>query len=235
MHKVTTADIYVIRCLANSRVYVGSAKRSAIRLRTHWNELAKGTHANPFLRRAWNKYGAESFSTEVVEVCSLEDRWVREQWWIDKLDAGKNRSGFNIVSMVQQLPSGSILSKRLKVYWKKRWNDPVYAARRTKELKDVANKPGVRASMSASKKKNWLDPAYRQIQTQKHKEYAANPENREKLRSAAKALWADPVYREKQLAERRKRFKDPTFLAKLSEAASKRPSRVFINVHDEIV
>jgi group I intron endonuclease len=237
MSKVATVDIYVITCSVTGRVYVGSAKVSRVRLKAHWRELGKGIHINSYLQKAWNKYGSETFSGKVVEVCAVSDRRHREQWWIDFYKAGEPKFGFNLLTTVGKLPDGSVFSKNLKAYWGKRWKDPEYRVKRIAQLRSISKQPGVKARMGASKRANWQDPAYRELQTKRHKEYAAA--NGEKLSAATKAMWANPEYRKKQLAERRKRFKDPAFRAKLSEAARKRPTRAKLIVSrpacDEIV
>src|SRR5207302_130508 len=115
-------------------------KNAVVRLRDHWCFLAKGTHENRRLQRAWDKYGSENFSSYIVEQCSLEQRWVREQWWIDKLCAADRSTGFNIMHSVQGLLPSKQMSKILKDYWHKRWQDPEYAQKRTEELKGLSKK-----------------------------------------------------------------------------------------------
>lgn len=216
MSSVPTAEIYVITCSVNGRVYVGSAKRATQRLKHHWQALIAGRHENSFLQRAWVKYGAESFSHRIVEKCVLEDRWQREQWWIDHLKACNREHGFNVMHSVQGLLPSPAMSKILKKYWKARWEDPEYREQRTEQLKGLSDKPGVRERMSISKIASWKDPEYRRIQSEKHKEYAAK--NKSKMSDAAKSLWDDPAYRAKQMVERKARFADPAFRAKLSAA-----------------
>src|ERR1700722_8698353 len=231
-----TVDIYVITCSVTGRVYVGSAKKSKVRLKAHWRDLGKGIHINSYFQRAWNKYGADAFSSVVVETCAVSDRRRREQWWIDHYKASEPSFGFNLLHTVGKLPSGSRFSKNLKAYWAKRWKDTKYRVVRTEQLRGLSKVPSVKARMSSSKRANWQDPAYRELQTKRHKEYAKA--NGAKLSAATKAMWADPVYREKQLAERRKRFQDPAFRAKLSEAAKNRPTRakwIIDRTRDEIV
>ncbi len=215
-----SADIYIITCTVTHKVYVGSAKRSKVRLDDHWAALANGRHENPHLQRAWNKYGASCFEWEVIETCPLAARWVREQHWIDQRHACDRRYGFNIMHSAQVLLPSPAMSKILKKYWKRRWEDSEYRERRTDELKSLVSKPGVRAKMQASKLASWQDPEYRRIQSEKHRQYAAK--NKKKMSANTKNLWNDPEYRAKQMAERKARFQDPAFRAKLSKAALNR-------------
>jgi group I intron endonuclease len=61
------AVIYQITNMVNGKYYIGSAESFARREWQHKYDLKKGTHKNPRLQAAWNKYGADSFVFEVLE------------------------------------------------------------------------------------------------------------------------------------------------------------------------
>lgn len=61
------AVIYQITNMVNGKYYIGSAESFARREWQHKYELKKGTHKNPRLQAAWNKYGPEAFVFEVLE------------------------------------------------------------------------------------------------------------------------------------------------------------------------
>lgn len=61
------AVIYRITNMENGHYYIGSAESFARREWGHKYELRKGTHKNPRLQAAWNKYGEEMFVFEVLE------------------------------------------------------------------------------------------------------------------------------------------------------------------------
>lgn len=75
--------IYQIRNIKNNHVYIGSSKNLKTRLKTHKNQLEKHVHLNMHLQKAYDKYGAENFIFEIIEFCSPEDRFQREQYYID--------------------------------------------------------------------------------------------------------------------------------------------------------
>ena len=76
--------IYGIWCEANEKWYVGRSVRIGHRWWSHQHDLEKGTHSNPYLQCAWDKYGAASFLWVVLcrceqdELGSLESRYAED-------------------------------------------------------------------------------------------------------------------------------------------------------------
>ena len=91
--------VYQITCVANDKIYIGSA----ISLRRRWNEhrraLRGGYHHNPHLQSAWNKYGESQFRVSVLELTGMDDVLRAEQMWIEKTQCAERRTGFNIFDM----------------------------------------------------------------------------------------------------------------------------------------
>lgn len=80
-----TIGVYVVRCVKNGFIYVGSSKRNVEnRFSHHRAVLNKRTHSNVGLQRDWNKYGSKHFMFEVVVVCSAGKVRAVEQEWLDK-------------------------------------------------------------------------------------------------------------------------------------------------------
>lgn len=81
-----TCGVYLIHC--NDYKYVGSSMNLYRRLKRHSNDLKRGKHFNEFVQRAYNKYGRNSFSYEILELC---DNYIeREAYYIQLLNSEAN-------------------------------------------------------------------------------------------------------------------------------------------------
>jgi len=77
------SGIYLIRCHANEKFYIGSAVNLDRRWRQHQHRLNNNTHTNPHLQNAWNKYGSDAFEFYTVEEVERTQLIIAEQAWID--------------------------------------------------------------------------------------------------------------------------------------------------------
>lgn len=76
--------VYVIRCSGNGGLYVGSASLGVKRRwHIHKSDLKKRKHHNSRMQRAWDKYGEESFTITVAEVCLPQHCVAQEQVYMD--------------------------------------------------------------------------------------------------------------------------------------------------------
>jgi group I intron endonuclease len=92
---LAVSGIYAIRNTVNAKRYVGSALNIKERLAPHMRRLARNSHHSQKLQAAWNKYGAECFVAELLEiVVSPESLLTVEQAWIDLHQAFE--SGYNM-------------------------------------------------------------------------------------------------------------------------------------------
>lgn len=90
--------IYRISITGYDRCYIGQSVNVQNRLAEHWDELRRGIHQNPELRRAWRSEGAASFQAALLERApgGLSGlglaRWLveREREWIDKFGGLRN-------------------------------------------------------------------------------------------------------------------------------------------------
>jgi group I intron endonuclease len=163
--------VYQIRCIANGKVYVGSAICFDQRWTNHRNQLRRGVHCSRYLQNAWNKYGENQFVFEVLELACAADLICAEQEHLDRIQPfGSN--GYNTCRLAgSQLGTKrtSESRKRMSAWQRGRKMSPERAAqwaaaalgfKRTPEHKAriaIANSERVvteetRARMSAAKK-----------------------------------------------------------------------------------
>lgn len=88
--------VYALVNQVTGRIYVGSSIHTPTRRSVHFRELKHHKHPNWKLQRDAKKFGVDSFSFIILEECSLADVKLREQFWLDKLEA-VNR-GYNILA-----------------------------------------------------------------------------------------------------------------------------------------
>lgn len=86
--------IYKITNFINGKVYIGQSINIKNRWKDHINSLNRKDSSCTLLQRAWNKYGEENFSFEILELCSEEMLDEVESKYIDVYDSRKN--GYNI-------------------------------------------------------------------------------------------------------------------------------------------
>lgn len=90
--------VYKITNILDGKFYVGSSKNIESRWYTHRKELNLGCHNNQHLQRAWNKYGEENFTFEVLEeVANLEDVRDRENYYIKSTKCYDHSIGYNML------------------------------------------------------------------------------------------------------------------------------------------
>lgn len=80
------AGIYQIRNLDNNKIYIGSSGDLYTRRLRHFKLLKskKSKHHCKYLQNSFNKHGEKKFIFEVIEFCLLKDRYIIEQYWLDK-------------------------------------------------------------------------------------------------------------------------------------------------------
>lgn len=117
------SGIYMIKNLINGRIYIGQSKHISERVKTHKKDLRNGYHHNEHLQNAYNKYGLDNFSFELVESCSIEDLDERERFWIEYYDSFE--SGYNLTSGGEsnKIISGESRKKNSEAV-KALWQDP---------------------------------------------------------------------------------------------------------------
>lgn len=89
------SGIYSIINISTGKVYVGQSINVARRLTRHKSQLRGNKCHNSYLQNAFNKYGADDFSFEVLESCNVSMLDEREVYWINHFDSTNRNKGFN--------------------------------------------------------------------------------------------------------------------------------------------
>lgn len=95
LHIPSASGIYRIVCTVTKKIYIGSATNLRKRRNEHFCELRQNKHGNSYLQHAWNKYGEQCFTFEVLEFVLPMSLTAREQYWFKTLKPFGNK-GFNI-------------------------------------------------------------------------------------------------------------------------------------------
>jgi group I intron endonuclease len=76
--------IYKIENKVNGKIYIGSTSHCfATRFRRHKSDLNANKHHSGILQRAWNKYGEDNFTFEIIAHCHPDECIRFEQLYID--------------------------------------------------------------------------------------------------------------------------------------------------------
>lgn len=116
--------IYKIENLINGKVYIGQTKEKfQRRYWLHRWQLRNNSHDNTHLQRAWNKYGEENFSFEIIEILTEDKLNEREKYWIKYYrnsvgcyciqDGGQPNNLNNIISPEIRKRIGELNRKRM--------------------------------------------------------------------------------------------------------------------------
>lgn len=155
--------IYMITCEGNKKKYIGSTKNSfEQRKGNHWSSLKRGDHRNPALQAAWNKYGEEAFSWQVLLMCE-ESALLQEEDRLMKLHNSLSPGGFNlkeaerpvITEETRMKMSASKMGERNNFYGKTHSPEVIQAL---KEKCGHEMTEEIRAKISEGGKRAWSDP-----------------------------------------------------------------------------
>ena len=105
--------IYKITNLVNGKVYIGQTINKKDRWCSHKSKLKHNRHDNKHLQRAWNKYGKDNFTFEILEY--TEDYNEAEKRYIRLYNSDNIIFGYNIMQGGDNPPiikgEDSLLSK----------------------------------------------------------------------------------------------------------------------------
>lgn len=88
--------IYIITCIPTKKCLIGETGNIRKRIHYHIQNLKGNRHENPYLQKAWNKYGYDNFSFEVLEYCDFSNCKIREDYYCKLYDSHNSEKGFNL-------------------------------------------------------------------------------------------------------------------------------------------
>ena len=157
--------IYIIENKVNGHFYIGSSKSLSVRINDHKSSLRCNKHSNNHLQKAYNKYGQEHFSFNIVVYCSERHRIFYEQRFLDKYwDNGV--SCYNIAKIADSPMSGkrhsSETKAKLSAKGKGRKQSPEHISRRSATHIGKHRTEQAKETMSKLKKGTRLSEEHKQ-------------------------------------------------------------------------
>jgi group I intron endonuclease len=193
-----TSGVYKITCTANKKIYIGSTSNLCQRKRQHFDRLRLNKHDNPILQAAFNKYGEDAFTYEVIELTLPAFQLEREQYWFKKLKPFSPK-GFNIARDATCPPSplGRKATPKAIEVLRQRSLGNKYGLGREKSaeeleqmrLRGLGNKHGL-GNKSRSGQKDSLETRQRKSQSMTDK--PKSPEHRENIRQSRLGIKRSP-------------------------------------------
>jgi hypothetical protein len=106
--------VYIITCIPTQKSIIGETGNVKKRINYHIQNLKGNRHENPYLQNAWNKYGYDNFSFNVLEYCDFAECKVKENYYCLLHNTHDPEKGFNL------RPTGTNLKGKFTEEHKKR-------------------------------------------------------------------------------------------------------------------
>lgn len=84
--KKKISGVYIIKCIANGKIYVGSSNDIARRWSCHLSLLKSGKHTNKALQEDFDTYGIDRISFRIKEECLQKDLYERELYYFKRYE-----------------------------------------------------------------------------------------------------------------------------------------------------
>lgn len=88
--------VYKLTNKVNNKIYIGQTTVN-LKTRLQWHFAPSAIKNNMLISKAIKKYGRESFTSEIIQECSsINELNLREAYWIESLNSGDRKVGYNI-------------------------------------------------------------------------------------------------------------------------------------------
>lgn len=198
--------IYCHVHVETGRRYVGLTARTWQR---RWSQHV--SQSARLAKKGWShfanairKYGKDSFSHEILEVCdTLEAANAAEERWIREYDTMNPAKGFNLMRGGRHTPhpiknpwDRPEFREKVIGLSKRALSDPIVRKKISDSVTETWKDPVFRATISERSKRQWSDPETRPRQLEATRKKSSTPE----FRAASRSRWDDPSYRVRCLA-----------------------------------
>ena len=83
--------VYMIKCLANGKCYIGQSKKPYVRRASHFSTFTTSSNiSNPLIKADMDEYGKSAFVFGIIEHCEVDKLLERETYYISKLNPAYN-------------------------------------------------------------------------------------------------------------------------------------------------
>jgi predicted GIY-YIG superfamily endonuclease len=164
------SGVYLIFCIQNEKVYIGSSINIRKRFYSHKKLLKKNKHHNNYLQNCYNKYGENSLQYLVIELTEKEKLREREQFWFNSVE---NKYTLNISPInPKEFIFKTNISEDRKEILRQRCKNWILTPEQRKKISD--SKKGYKLTEEHKKKLSIAHKGYKMPEEQKRKISEAN-------------------------------------------------------------
>ena len=212
-----SSGIYCILCTANGKRYVGQSVAMKRRLTAHLSRLRRGVHYNAHLQAAFQKYGAESFETSVLEECAEDMLDIRERAWISYYQSTNPEFGYNRELGGHAQKATPETRAKLSELLRQRYADPAARAKMSEAHRGKKITPETRAKLSEAARGRTISVETRAKLSKAQQGKKATPEAKARMAKASLGRKHTPETRAKMSETMHQRCATPEARAKLSK------------------
>ncbi|MCH8517484.1 MAG: GIY-YIG nuclease family protein [Cyclobacteriaceae bacterium] len=196
--------IYCIQCVATGKVYIGQSNDIRGRKYQHMYHLARNTHNNRYLQRAYNKYGVSSFTFSILTCCDESMLNDIETFLIKALHSCDRSNGFNIREGGCNAPLLQETKERIRQSLMNHEVSEEARAKISKAGKGRVQSPETREKIRKAMKKRVFTEEHRRRISEAKKGKPKSEEHKQKLSDYYRRLREEKARLKQQLEEKNK-------------------------------